>query len=246
MFTPYTPTEQELDMLTYSRFLHFAGDRDDICDQQTLTGYLVRAIQNFDYFYAYSDSLSTWRAGETNFAWISKHINKIDDPNVRAHLSSHFNAEQCGRVADIFPWGKYVNALTPFTRMVFDGETHTRACLLTGLRHWIGEITKQIAEANIGYKVVYSDNYALSAKILKEGLNWFNSNTQLSPVALPSKLYDEIAHLGRLYKANDIKFTDLKAVFNFKVQAMISGQAEVILINNFYMMFTYNTKHSHY
>lgn len=245
MLKPYTPTEEELDMLNYSRFLYYTGDREDICDQEILTGYLVKAIQNFDYYYAYSDSLSVWRAGETNYNWISKHINKIDDPILRAHLSAHFNSEKCDKVADIFPWGKYINQTTSYIKLILDGETPSRAAQLTGIKIWIIDIAKQIHEANIAYKVVYSDNYAIASKILKEGLFWFNSDTQLSPVATPSKLYDEIASLGRLYKSNEIKFTDLKKIFHLKVQAMLGGQAEVIKIDNFYMMFTYSTKHNY-
>lgn len=243
MFAYYTPSKEELEALRYKPFLHYRGDRDDIPDQETLIGFLVRTIKNFDYYYAYSDSLSTWRAGEANYAWVLKHINKISDPNIRTHLQRCFNAQQAEEVTGPFPWGRYVDHLTTFVRAVFEGETIERASYLTGLREWVDHLEREVSQHSASHRVVYADNYTVASKILKEGLYWFNNDHQLQPITIPANLYAEIEHLGKLYKANEIKFSDLKKVKPYTVQAMLDGKAEVILIGNFYMVFTYNTRH---
>lgn len=246
MFKHYTPSAQELDMLQYQSFLYYQGDREDIPDQDTLIGYLVNAIINFDYFYAYSDSLTTWRAGESNYTWITKHINKVNDPVVRAHLSQCFNADKAKDVVEIFPWGKYVGQSTPYTRYVFKGASAEQAAYYTGLGLWLDELTSLVSASGVTGRVIYADNYPAATKILKEGLYWFNSDHQLNPVAVSAELYAKVEQLGKLYKTNEIKFTDLKFVKPNNVQAMLDGKAEVIMIKNFYMVFTYATKHAHY
>lgn len=236
MFEHYKPAEQEIIAVQYKTFL--MADRNKISDQNELLGVLVKAILTFDYYYHYSDDHAVWTSGREKEEWVRERIDEIEDPKLRNHLSRCFNTTNHKEVIKPFPWGEYVFNTTKYQQLCFDGMEHDRACYGVGLINWLNNISYMVNRGNVQYRAVYSDNIPLASTLLREGCRWFDDEL-IKPACVTTELWVELTMLGNLYRQNTITYQDLREFMGNNVKLMIGMTAEVLLINNFYMVFPY-------
>lgn len=240
MFDLYIPTEIELEKVKLKDFLYPPNEPKT---QDELLGWCLNSILYHDYHYHYSDDVNVWRSGEKRHEEILEKISLIEDIGIRNHLSTHFNKDKYLDVGNYFKWESYLREKkTDYELMRFKGIEHERACFLVGLIQWITKIKKLVSLGKCNTKVVYSDNIPKASKLLRDGISWYDNEYPLSPVMVSDLLWNELDHFGKLYKSNEIKFSDLKDTELYGlygINVMFTVYAEILHISNFYMLFTY-------
>lgn len=241
MIKLYVPNEEELEIVKFKKELYRKEHvpLNEAVEQKDLIIALIHAIRAFDYYYHYSDSATTWRAGEERYKLISDKISKVEDEKVRIHLSYHFNSEKCANVGSIYPWPKYMYRLTPYIRLFWETGSHNRACWLLGLEKWVNDLKEMSKEGMCDQRVVYSNNIDRAVQLIRFKDYWFKTTLKLEPIAVNDKFWKELNKFGKMYQKGTIKLTDLKLLFKHNVEVSFAPleKAEMLKLINFYMLF---------
>lgn len=240
MFNVYVPTEDEIEMVKYKKELYYKDIQKDLSlvkDQEELVIALVHAIRGFDYYYNYSDCASTWRTWNAAENLINEKLKEVAVDEIRQHLSSCFNTDKSSEVGSIFPWAKYLYKQTPYARLIWTGNDHTRTCWLLGLKEWVDKLNDFARAGRCTWRVLYSNNIPAAVQLLQTETNWFDRDPVLKPAAVNQEFWNELAKFGKLYQKGIIRFTDLKTLFGHNTEISFTEKAEMLQLGYFYMLF---------